>query len=169
MSDVEEHLRRAMEEGKFADLPGKGKPLKIDDDPLVDPDWRLANHMLKSAGFTLPWIELLKEIDAEIEAARANLRRSWEWCRSRRQPGGSRRQPGGSQAESGVAPVHADSMKLSPAEIEAEWSRAVKAFRDQVQVINKRIFDYNLQAPSERFQRFKLNPEKEIEKIKSGL
>jgi hypothetical protein len=79
VSDIEEHIRRAIESGKFDDLPGKGKPLNLDDDQWVDSDWRLAHHTLKSAGYTLPWIEMLKEIDLEIEAARLALRRAWEW------------------------------------------------------------------------------------------
>jgi len=33
----------------------------------VDSDWRLAYHLLKTAGYTLPWIETLKEIDADVE------------------------------------------------------------------------------------------------------
>ncbi len=61
MSNIEDHIRRAIEEGKFDDLPGKGKPLKLEDDPFVDPEWRLAHHMLRCSGFSLPWIERRQE------------------------------------------------------------------------------------------------------------
>ena len=54
---IEEIIRQAMQEGKFDDLPGKGKPLNLDQNPHQDPDWRVAHHLLKSAGFSLPWIE----------------------------------------------------------------------------------------------------------------
>lgn len=70
---IDEIIRQAMEEGKFDDLPGKGKPLNLDQDPHEDPDWRVAHHMLKSAGFSLPWIERLKEIQVEIDQARQVL------------------------------------------------------------------------------------------------
>ncbi|MEA3440806.1 MAG: DUF1992 domain-containing protein [Chloroflexota bacterium] len=57
MTGIEEHIRRAMEEGKFDDLPGKGKPLRLDHNPHEDPQWRTAYRMLRNSGFTLPWIE----------------------------------------------------------------------------------------------------------------
>jgi hypothetical protein len=53
------------------------------------------------------------------------------------------------------------------AEVDAEWQRAEKAFKEQVEKINKKIFDYNLQTPSEKFQLMKFNAGKEIEAIKS--
>ena len=77
MSNVEEHIRRAMQEGKFDDLPGKGKPLHWEENPNQDPEMRLAYHLLRSSGYTLPWIETLREIDRDIEAARGDLRRGW--------------------------------------------------------------------------------------------
>ena len=57
MPNIDEHIRKAQQEGKFDDLPGKGKPLKLEDDPHADPAWQLAFRMLKEAGYSLPWIE----------------------------------------------------------------------------------------------------------------
>ena len=62
--------------------PVKGKPLRLDDNPLADPDWQLAYHLLKENGFTLPWIELRQEIEKEIEAARQSFKQAWEWRQS---------------------------------------------------------------------------------------
>jgi len=39
-SPIDEIIRRAIEEGQFDDLPGKGKPLRLDEDPNSDPAWR---------------------------------------------------------------------------------------------------------------------------------
>jgi DnaJ family protein C protein 28 len=143
MSEIEDPIRKAMEDGKFDDLPGKGKPLNLDDNPYADPDWQLAHHMLKSSGFTLPWIAARQEIDTQIETARTTLARAWEWRTRSLQ---------GSQPYT---------------QVEAEWQRAVRAFEEQVEKINKKIFDYNLQTPSEKFQLMKLNAQKEIETVKS--
>jgi DnaJ family protein C protein 28 len=143
MPEIDDHIQKAMNEGKFDDLPGKGKPLNLDDNPHTDPDWRLAHHMLKSSGYTLPWIAARQEIEAQIEAARADLGRAWEW-RGRALQGG---QP--------------------YAQAEAEWERAERVFQEQVEKINKKIFDYNLQTPSEKFQLLKLNAKKELEAIES--
>ena len=141
MADIEEHIRRAIEEGKFKDLPGKGKPLQLDENPHEDPDWRLANHMLKTSGYSLPWIALRSEIDQEIAAARSELHRAWEWRQA---------------SLAGGKPAH---------EIEPEWRRARLAFTERLERINKRIGDYNLQAPAAQLQLLKLQPDQEIQQI----
>lgn len=145
MSDIEEHIRRAIESGKFDDLPGKGKPLNLEDDSWVEPDWRLAHHLLKSAGYTLPWIETLKEIDVAVVSARQELRRAWEFR------------------------TISLSQGISTAQADSEWRLVEQAFRERVATLNKRIFDLNLQVPSDKFQRLQLNPEQEIEKAKSVI
>ena len=137
MPDIEDQIQKAIEAGKFDNLPGKGKPLRLDDDSYVDPEWRLAHHMIKSSGFTLPWIETRQEILAALESARQNLKRAWEW----RQQALDRQ------------PVY---------DVEAEWQRAQTVFQDQIQAINKKIFNYNLETPSERLQLPALNAPREI-------
>jgi DnaJ family protein C protein 28 len=136
---IEEQIRRAMEEGQFDNLPGKGKPLHLEDNPFEDPEWRLAHHVLRSSGFTLPWIEARRELEAAILEARTALRRSWAW----RQAALARSQP----------------VQL----VDAEWERAVEVFRRQVNEINRNILTYNLKAPSERLHLSKINVEGEIE------
>ncbi len=80
MPNIEEQLRRAIEEGKFDNLPGKGKPLHLDDtNPYGDADWELAYQILKESGYTLPWIETLHEIENDIDVALKELIRAWKW------------------------------------------------------------------------------------------
>jgi hypothetical protein len=69
MPNIEDHIRKALEEGKFDDLPGKGKPIRWDDNPFVEADWQLAFRMLRNAGFALPWMDTRKEIESQLEAA----------------------------------------------------------------------------------------------------
>ena len=78
MPNIEDLIQRAIQEGKFSDLPGKGKPLRLDDNPHANPDWQLAYHLLKENGFSLPWLELRQEIEGEIDAARRSLQQAWE-------------------------------------------------------------------------------------------
>ncbi len=59
---AEEKIREAMERGDFDDLPGKGKPLKLEDDSHLPQDIRLAHKVLKNAGCLPPEIELRREI-----------------------------------------------------------------------------------------------------------
>ena len=139
MSNIEDQIRRAMEDGRFDNLPGRGKPLKLDQNPNEDPAWALAHHLLRSSGFTLPWIEAQRGIQAAIEEARTTLRRAWDWR---------------AQASSESAP---------PAPVESEWARALEGFHRQLRAINQRILSYNLEVPSERFQLRPLNFEHELQ------
>ena len=58
---AEERIARARDAGEFDDLPGAGKPLKLDDDALVQEELRAAYRILKNAGFVPPEVEALKE------------------------------------------------------------------------------------------------------------
>ena len=62
---VEEQVRKAIEEGEFDNLPGRGKP--IDLKPYFDTpeDLRMAYSILKSNNFVPEEVEMLKEIEAQ--------------------------------------------------------------------------------------------------------
>src|SRR5579871_4708077 len=66
---AEQKIQEAIEEGKFDNLPGKGKPLVFDDDPATPMHLRLANKVLKNAGVLPDWIQVQKDIVAEREEA----------------------------------------------------------------------------------------------------
>lgn len=59
---AENRILEAMEAGLFNDLPGKGKPLKLEDDSQIPPELRLAYKVLKMADCLPPELELHKEI-----------------------------------------------------------------------------------------------------------
>jgi hypothetical protein len=59
---VEERIQKAQQEGAFDNLPGKGKPLKLDDDELVPEDLRLVYKILKNSSCLPIEMELRKEI-----------------------------------------------------------------------------------------------------------
>ncbi len=60
---AEKRIQEAMEQGEFNDLPGKGRPLELDDDSHIPPEYRLAYRILKNAGYTHPEIEERREIE----------------------------------------------------------------------------------------------------------
>ena len=62
---AERQIQEAIEEGKFDNLPGKGKPLVFDDDPMTPPHLRLANKILKNAGVLPDWVQVQKDLEAE--------------------------------------------------------------------------------------------------------
>jgi hypothetical protein len=59
---VEQRIKEAMEKGEFDNLPGKGKPLLLEDDSHVPEDLRLAYKMLKNADCLPPELLEKKEI-----------------------------------------------------------------------------------------------------------
>jgi DnaJ homolog subfamily C member 28 len=75
--DFEQHidkiLREAREKGAFQDLPGKGKPIRWEDDALVPEDQRLAHKILRDNGFTLDWIEMGQELERQYVTLRQRL------------------------------------------------------------------------------------------------
>jgi len=75
---VERKIREAMEKGEFDNLPGKGEPVDLSENPFEDPDLRTVHRLLRNAGFAPAWIEEKKDIDAELAQARKQLRRGRE-------------------------------------------------------------------------------------------
>ena len=74
---VEQRIQEAMKNGAFDNLPGKGKPLDLNQNPYLEPGQALAFGLLKNNGFAPEWIERAKEIRQELAAARAELRSAW--------------------------------------------------------------------------------------------
>ena len=143
---VERQIVEAQERGEFDDLPGKGKPLDLTENPFADPDWRVAYKMLQDNGFTLDWIELDKEIRAELEACREQLPQSKRWC------------------EQSMAQLeHWESRQAEEERIRVQsiWERAMEAFADQVAQINKKIELLNLKVPLANLQRPKISVDDE--------
>ena len=59
---AEERILDAQRAGAFDDLPGKGKPLNLEDMSWVPEDLRIAYHILKNAHILPPEAELMKDI-----------------------------------------------------------------------------------------------------------
>lgn len=59
---AEQKIKEAIERGELDNLPGRGRPLNLEDDTFVPEDLRAAYRVLKNAGYLPPEIELRKEI-----------------------------------------------------------------------------------------------------------
>ncbi|MFZ6018776.1 MAG: DnaJ family domain-containing protein [Chloroflexota bacterium] len=70
---AEEKIRSAIESGQWDNLPGKGKPLQWEENPFEPPEWRMTFSLLRQNGFSLPWLEERKEIEAEVQQFRAQF------------------------------------------------------------------------------------------------
>jgi DnaJ-like protein len=82
---AESKIQAAMARGDFDDLPGRGKPLPLEDLSRVPPDLRMGYKLLRNAGCLPPELEARKEVarlgalvatagDAQERARLAGLR-----------------------------------------------------------------------------------------------
>ena len=133
---TEKKLREAIENGEFDNLPGKGEPIDLKENPFEDPDLRTVHRLLRNAGFAPACIEERKDIDVELETALTKLTRAWDLFREGRRTAS-----------------------------ESEWERSVREFRQQVAELNERIKIYNLKAPAVVFHRKHIAADAIIETI----
>jgi hypothetical protein len=70
---AERRIQEAIDDGKFDNLPGKGKPINLEEDMSSPPHLRVANRILKNAGVLPDWMQL----DADIDRERESLKKAW--------------------------------------------------------------------------------------------
>ena len=84
---AEQRILEAQRAGAFDNLPGKGKPLELEDWSWVPEDLRISYHVLKNAHVLPPEVELRKDIHiledllkhVEDEGERRSLAKSIQW------------------------------------------------------------------------------------------
>lgn len=146
---IDQQIREAQERGHFDDLPGAGRPIDLTPNPYAQEE-ELGYKILKDAGYAPEWIELDKAIRGKRDRARAVMARRWEWREAR------------------LADLEARDDRWSEAErgrVLASWQQAVAAFEIELGAINKEIAELNLKVPSPRFQRAKLNLNRELDRL----
>ncbi|MES5924912.1 DUF1992 domain-containing protein [Bacillus cereus group sp. MG9] len=62
LSIAEEKIRQAIRNGDLDHIPGKGKPLQLEDFSMVPTELRMSYKILKNAGMIPPEMELQKDI-----------------------------------------------------------------------------------------------------------
>lgn len=141
-SFIDKKIREAMDNGEFDHLPGEGKPLsELEENPFEDADKRLAHHLLKNSGFTLPWIQMRQQINNDIERMTVPIQRVWS------------------------AVQHRLAFNSQDQQAQSYWQRAVEEFQERLVAINKQIDDYNLLVPADAFRMMPLLFERELHKI----
>jgi hypothetical protein len=82
---AERQIKEAMDRGDFDNLPGKGKPLNLDEDAGIPVHQRMMMKVLKNAAALPDWISLEKDIDREYKAVtqiKARAFRSYHYTTS---------------------------------------------------------------------------------------
>jgi hypothetical protein len=127
---AERKIQEAIEEGQFEILPGKGKSIVFDDDPMTPPHLRLANRILKNANVLPEWMQVQKDLQAErqeVGLARERVRREYTARRAK--------------LDAAPNPRAAQQFADWHAQVRAETLRRLKS-------INTGILKLNLMAPS---------------------
>ena len=73
---VDRRIREAQEQGEFDNLPGKGRPMDLSENPYADPSLGPAFRMLKNAGVVPSFLQERREILDAVDAARHRLDRT---------------------------------------------------------------------------------------------
>ena len=68
---AERKIQEALDDGQFDNLPGKGKPIRFEDDLSVPAHQRVAAKILRNARALPEWIQTEKDIERETPKARA--------------------------------------------------------------------------------------------------
>jgi DnaJ family protein C protein 28 len=124
---IEEQIQEAMARGEFANLPGTGKPLNLDDDPYAG-DKASAYRLLKNEGYAPPEIELLKEIRHESERIEQKLGRLCNQGKALR----ARRVP---------------SFESEKRAYNAAIEKAAAEYEQTLRTLNRKILTFNLTVP----------------------
>jgi DnaJ family protein C protein 28 len=137
---MDEVIEEAMRSGAFDNLPGRGKPLKLDNN-LRTPGMDLAYQLLKDNDYTLPWISERKEVNVAIEALRDEIRQVWLRY----------------SAEYRV--THSDTVRMA---LSVDWLKRQEAWQEHIRKINRRVADVNLKQPGDAFEILKLTLDNEL-------
>lgn len=81
---IDEQIRDAISSGKFANLPGEGKPLNLDDDGTPN-EWRMAHKIMKDNDIAPAWIMDGKDLEAALSKMLADVQRAAKAYRQGRQ------------------------------------------------------------------------------------
>lgn len=74
--NIEEHFQEAEKRGLFENLPGRGEPLTLKNNPYAG-DQQLAHDILQNSGYLPVWIEEKQDIENAIASAQVRLARAY--------------------------------------------------------------------------------------------
>lgn len=139
---ITEQLDEAAANGAFENLPGKGRPLRLNRFPNEPDDMRMANKLLKDNDLTPTWIGDRKELLAEIELLRTEMKRRWELTR----------------ASAGAAGSEREAFARS-------WRRSIADWEARIDELNRRIVNLNIALPIWRMELHRLRLDEELKRI----
>ncbi|MBP7999984.1 MAG: DUF1992 domain-containing protein [Chloroflexi bacterium] len=141
---IEEAIQEAQANGKFDNLPGKGKPLTHLNENLYAPGTEMAYQLLKDNDFTLDWIARRNRVQGQIDAFREEckataLRYQQEWH----------------------AAAYPDQQQM----LIYYWRQQLQSWENALQTLNKHIRVANLHIPLEHLRLITLGLDAELKRL----
>lgn len=137
---AEEAIEEAIRLGAFDNLPGRGRPLKLLNNPYA-PGTELAYQLLQDNQYTLPWIAERTSLLSRIQALRDEIGRIWTEYAAEYQA------------------ISENSTGAQPARMELadSWRGQLTDWEEQISGLNKEIADLNLKQPGVQLEIMKLS------------
>lgn len=148
MNVIDEIIRDAQSKGEFSNLPGQGKPLKLDDDSNTPPHLRMAYKILKENDLAPDWIAHGRTLDHKREAMLEALRSAAREYRGALSDAVRDAQP-----------------EQQRQRVEKAWKRKQEALRDDAAKYNREVLSYNLKVPKGVTHKAVLNVDQEVAKL----
>lgn len=148
MSLMDDILKDAMQKGEFDNLPGAGKPLKLNDDPHTPAELRLAYKILKDNDLPPDWIAAGKDVDAGRDKLLAEMRAALRRYRGALNDAARSDQP-----------------EQTRIKVDAAWQTTLTALRDSSKALNRQALNFNLKAPQGVAHKSMFDFERELQKL----
>ncbi len=139
MEDLIEDGRRR---GLFEDLPGKGKPLDLQQN-IYEGGQALANQLMKANDIKPAWLAHRLGVVEAIEALRVEMARTWERYRT--------------NFAHASGEGHRQALNFG-------WDEACRGWQVTVDKLNKEIESYNLKRPPGQTELYKLRLADELKR-----
>lgn len=140
---IEDLIEEGRQQGLFENLPGKGKPLKLDNSPFGQEN-ALAHDLLRKNELKPAWIANRTELMDRIENLRHDIQRTW------------------TRYEQEYRYVQAESLRSA---LRINWDDACRKWDAQIRDLNKLINNFNLKRPSNNLEIYKLDLERELARV----
>ena len=148
MNIIDEIIRDAQRKGEFSNLPGQGKPLKLDNDSQTPSHLRMAYKILKENDLAPEWIEQGRALDHLRETLLEKMRSAAREYRGALNNALRDTQP-----------------EQQRQRVEKAWTLKQKALRDEVARYNREVLSYNLKVPQGVTHKMVLNVDQEVGKL----
>lgn len=149
---IRQMMDKAQNEGTFNESDFHGKPLDLSENPFVPEDQRMAFKIMKDNDVAPEWVGDNKAIRDAIDAARAELERSYRRFQDTLRRLANR--------------IDVDAIYARDAAYR-NWNAERERFRKGGAQINKLIETYNFRVPVSQLQRLYFNVERELQRFES--